>query len=202
MMKCTLPPRRTFPRRPPRRSFWDSCINMRPGVSPGPFLLPAIPAMKGTANREGAAVTTLVTAFTPLSGLLGGVLIGLSAVVLMAGLGRIAGISGIVGGLVGGAWLEGRGWRWLFVAGLLAGSTIVVLLGGFDPSTMTYSGDLSRIALGGLLVGAGTAMAAGCTSGHGICGLSRLSPRSLVATPIFMAMAIITVFITRYTSGG
>jgi uncharacterized membrane protein YedE/YeeE len=146
-------------------------------------------------------MTAYITEFTPLSGLLGGVLIGLSAVILMGALGRIAGVSGIFGGLLAGAWLDGGSWRPLFLLGLPAGAALTVLLGGFDPAAMVFAEDLSLIAVGGLLVGVGTALGGGCTSGHGICGIARLSARSLVATPIFMVMAIVTVFIMRYTSG-
>jgi uncharacterized membrane protein YedE/YeeE len=103
--------------------------------------------------------------------------------------------------LLGGAGLDGSSWRWLFLLGLPLGAATTVMLGGFEPAAMVFAEDLSVIAVGGLLVGIGTALGAGCTSGHGICGLSRLSPRSLVATPVFMAMAIVTVFIMRYTSG-
>lgn len=147
-------------------------------------------------------MTSYITQFTPIAGLAGGILIGLSALILMGGLGKIAGVSGILGTLLGGNWLDGGGWRWLFLLGLPAGAGLTVGLGGFDPAAMVFAEDLKVIAAGGLLVGIGTALACGCTSGHGICGISRLSPRSLLATPIFMAMAIVTVFIMRYTSGG
>ena len=143
-----------------------------------------------------------MTPFTPLAGLAGGILIGLSAVVLMAAYGRIAGLSGIFGGLLSLRFGEEFAWRAVFIAGLLAGAAAMPLLGFFDTASITFSGGPLVIAAGGLLVGFGTALGAGCTSGHGICGMSRLSLRSIVATAIFMAVAVATVFITRHVLGG
>lgn len=135
-----------------------------------------------------------MTEFTPLAGAAGGLLIGLSAVLLMGGLGRIAGVSGIFRALFTGA----AGWQALFLLGLLAGTILTALLGGFDPGTITFPGNPLTTVIGGLLVGAGTALGSGCTSGHGICGLSRLSQRSIVSTVIFMAVAVVTVFLFRH----
>ena len=142
-----------------------------------------------------------MTEFTPLAGLYGGILIGLSAVLLMGGIGRVAGLSGMFGALLG-RWKPENGWRFLFILGLLAGAILTALLGGFDPSSLAFPGNPLSTLAGGLLVGIGTALGAGCTSGHGICGLARQSPRSLVATAIFMAVAVITVYILRHVIGG
>lgn len=141
-----------------------------------------------------------VTDFTPLAGLAGGILIGLSAVLMMGGLGRIAGITGIFGALLG-RWTPDSAWRALFVLGLLAGAFLTAVLGGIDPASITFPGNPLTTAIGGLLVGIGTVMGAGCTSGHGICGLARLSLRSLVSVSVFMFFAIATVFMLRHVIG-
>lgn len=143
-----------------------------------------------------------MTEFTPIAGLAGGLLIGLSAVLLMAGAGRIAGLSGIFGGLFTTAWNSEMGWRATFIVGLLLGTALAAGLGAIDPASITVAGGPALLIVGGLLVGAGTALGSGCTSGHGICGLSRLSLRSLTATLIFMAVAAATVFVTRHVVGG
>ncbi len=142
-----------------------------------------------------------MTEFTPIAGTLGGLLIGLSAIVLMGGIGRIAGLSGIFGGLLTLNWNAEQYWRAIFIVGLLIGTAITALLGGIDIETIRFSGGPATIIIGGILVGVGTALGSGCTSGHGICGISRLSPRSIAATVIFMAAAIATVFITRHIIG-
>lgn len=139
-----------------------------------------------------------MTEFTPVAGLVGGALIGLSAVVLMGGIGRIAGISGIFRALITGT----AGWQALFLVGMLAGTILAVLLGGFDPDAMAFPGNPVTTVAGGLLVGAGTAMGSGCTSGHGVCGLARLSVRSITSTLIFMGVAGVTVFVLRHVIGG
>jgi uncharacterized protein len=139
-----------------------------------------------------------MTDFTPLAGAAGGLLIGLSAVLLMGSLGRIAGISGIFRAM----FTQVAGWQALFLLGLLAGTILTALLGGFDPATIAFPGNLATTILGGLLVGAGTALGSGCTSGHGICGMARLSQRSIVSTLIFMAVALIVVFLLRHVMGG
>jgi uncharacterized membrane protein YedE/YeeE len=138
--------------------------------------------------------------FSPLSALVGGLLIGVGAVILMLFLGRIAGISGIVGGLLG---LDRRecGWRLAFVAGLIAGPLGVGLIRGALPVITVDASSLLVIA-GGVLVGFGTRLGNGCTSGHGVCGLARLSARSLVATIVFMTVAAFVVFIERHVLGG
>lgn len=143
-----------------------------------------------------------MTEFTPVAGAAGGLLIALSAIVLMGGFGRIAGLSGIFGGLFTGSVGREFAWRAIFILGLLAGAALTAFLGAFDTASITFAGGPALTIAGGLLVGAGTAMGSGCTSGHGICGISRLSLRSIVATATFMAAAIVTVFITRHVIGG
>ncbi|QIN81796.1 YeeE/YedE family protein [Rubrobacter tropicus] len=131
--------------------------------------------------------------FTPVSGLLGGLLIGLAVALLLWLNGRLAGISGIVGGLVPGGARDGW-WRWAFVAGLVLGALAYVLVaGGADAVEVTAS--LPVLVVGGLLVGFGTRLGSGCTSGHGLCGLARSSRRSVVATAVFFGVAMLTVFV-------
>jgi uncharacterized membrane protein YedE/YeeE len=137
------------------------------------------------------------TEFTPFASLIGGLLIGSAAILIMVGSGQIAGVSGIVAGLLRSP-ENGSSWRIAFIAGLLGGAAIAVLAGLFDPGTVRFPATGLLAAIAGLLVGAGTSVGGGCTSGHGICGLARLSPRSLVATCIFMAGAFVVVFITRH----
>ena len=132
--------------------------------------------------------------FTPLASLAGGALIGLSAGLLILLAGKIAGIAGIVGGLVNGA--SDRNWRILFVIGLLASPWAWQLFAPLPDLTMVASTPWLIVA--GLLVGIGTRYANGCTSGHGICGLSRFSVRSLAAVGAFMASGFITVFIIKH----
>lgn len=128
---------------------------------------------------------------TALIPLLGGALIGLSAVAVMLFLGRIAGISGILAGVIAPT-AGDFDWRALFTAGLVAGGALVFAL---EPAAFTVAIDRSTPAIvaAGLLVGFGTRLGSGCTSGHGVCGLSRLSPRSLAATLAFMAVGMLTV---------
>lgn len=140
--------------------------------------------------------------FTPYSALLGGALIGLSAAVLLLFKGRIAGISGIAGGVI----LPEKGdipWRILFLVGLVVGGVLYQLF-GISPSVENIQPVTGKVGLilAGLLVGIGSALGTGCTSGHGICGLARRSVRSLVATLTFMLTAMITVFIVRHLVGG
>ena len=131
--------------------------------------------------------------FTPVSGLVGGMLIGLATALLMLLNGRIAGISGIVGGLVARKASE-VGWRATFAAGLLLGAVAYVLAtGGAFPVRVEAS--LPVMVAAGLLVGFGTRLGSGCTSGHGVSGIARLSGRSIVATLVFMGAAIVTVFV-------
>jgi uncharacterized membrane protein YedE/YeeE len=133
--------------------------------------------------------------FTPWASLAGGVLIGIAAAMLVLLNGRIAGISGIVGGLLRPRRAE-IAWRLAFVLGLFAAPLAMLLLG--RSATPRIDAGFGTLVLAGLLVGVGTSYGSGCTSGHGVCGLSRLSPRSLVATVAFMAAGMLTVFALRH----
>ncbi|WJR77073.1 YeeE/YedE thiosulfate transporter family protein [Bradyrhizobium sp. NP1] len=137
---------------------------------------------------------------TPWSGLLGGALIGLAAASLMLLTGRMAGISGIFGSLVSLA-PSNRDWRLAFVAGLIAAPLLAALAGAPLPRP-AINGNIILVAAAGLLVGFGSRLGNGCTSGHGVCGFARLSTRSIVATMIFMGTAIITVAVMRHAIGG
>lgn len=137
--------------------------------------------------------------FTPISAAIGGGLIGLSAVMLMLSIGRIAGISGIFGGLLDFSGEE-KGWRVAFIAGLILAPLIAGLIGHEMPSPQMPA-SWAIIIAAGLLVGFGTRLGGGCTSGHGICGVARLSVRSVASTAIFMVAAIATVAITRHVFG-
>jgi uncharacterized protein len=132
-----------------------------------------------------------------LQALEGGVLIGVAASLLLLGSGQIAGISGVLGSLV-----ERRpgAWRWAFLAGLVVAVLAVRFAGGKVPGQLDLGWPL--IVGSGLLVGFGTRLGSGCTSGHGLCGLGNLSTRSLVATLIFMVVAMITVFVVRHLLAG
>lgn len=133
--------------------------------------------------------------FTPGASFGGGILIGIAAAMLVLLNGRIAGISGIVGGLLRPL----RGdilWRLAFVLGLFAAAAGMGLAGALSAPRIEAS--FGMLALAGLLVGVGTSYGSGCTSGHGVCGISRLSPRSLVATAVFMLAGVATVYFTRH----
>jgi uncharacterized membrane protein YedE/YeeE len=136
---------------------------------------------------------------TPLSGFLGGALIGLASALLMLLTGRIAGISGIFGGLLT-ARASDRGWRLAFIVGLIA-APLLAALGGAAVAAPTMPASYVVIAIAGLLVGIGTRMGSGCTSGHGVCGTARLSTRSITATVTFMIAAIAVVAVTRHLGG-
>lgn len=138
------------------------------------------------------------SAFTPLAGTAGGLLIGAGAVLLMLGAGRIAGISGIVGGLFTPT--RGDGWRVAFLLGLCAAPWVYRLFATLP--SITVDASTPRLIVAGLLVGIGTRYGSGCTSGHGVCGLSRGSRRSFVATAIFMAAGFVTVYVLRHVVGG
>jgi uncharacterized membrane protein YedE/YeeE len=131
-------------------------------------------------------------------GILGGALIGLSATLLLWSIGRIAGISGIVNGL-GTAPRSDRAWRAAFLLGLMLAGGIAMQFLPYAPAR-PQTGSTSLLLLAGLLVGFGTRMGGGCTSGHGVCGLGRLSWRSLAAVLTFMATAIATVFLIRHVT--
>lgn len=137
--------------------------------------------------------------FTPVSAAIGGALIGLSAVWLMASAGRIAGISGILGGAITASSGD-RFWRWAFLIGLLIGP---ILIGLLRPDLLRADFPVTGplLIIGGICVGIGTQLGNGCTSGHGVCGNARLSMRSLLATLTFMATGVMTVFIVRIMTG-
>ncbi len=136
--------------------------------------------------------------FTPLASFIGGALIGLSAVVLMLLNGRIAGISGITAGLLSFSdAAPDRGWRLAFVIGLIA-APVVLALGGAGAPEISFVAPLPAMLLAGFLVGFGTVLGNGCTSGHGICGIARLSPRSIVATMAFMAAGFAATYLVQH----
>jgi uncharacterized membrane protein YedE/YeeE len=138
-----------------------------------------------------------MTEFTPWASLIGGAMIGLSAVLLMAWEGRVAGISGIAGRLLPPWTDDALPSRAGFLLGLLAAPLVVILATG-APIVQTVSSNIPLMVVAGLLVGFGSTWGNGCTSGHGVCGLSRLSARSFLATAIFMATAVLTVFVVRH----
>lgn len=134
--------------------------------------------------------------FTPLTALIGGLLIGLSATLLILCNGRIAGISGIVGGLLQRPNRSEAGWRIAFVLGLVLAPLLYGLV-AVQPVSQIDAG-WAVLVVAGVLVGYGARLGTGCTSGHGVCGLSRLAPRSLVATLTFMATGIVTVYVVHH----
>jgi len=138
--------------------------------------------------------------FTPLSGMVGGMLIGAGVLMFLALNGKIAGISGVVGGMFGGGSSQ-LPWRAAFIVGLIAGPFAAALITGAMPMPEMQA-EWPVLALAGLLVGFGTRLGNGCTSGHGVCGLARGSVRSLAATVTFMAVAAAVVFAVRHVAGG
>ena len=140
-----------------------------------------------------------MTDFTPIQSLIGGMMIGLSAVFLMALHGRVAGMTGILTGIIPPAAPDWP-WRAAFLAGAIVAPVIYLAAGGAIPFDVPVS--TAALAIGGLLVGIGVHFGNGCPSGHGICGLARLSPRSLAAVLTFMLTAIVTVFVVRHVIGG
>jgi uncharacterized protein len=137
--------------------------------------------------------------FTPVAGLAGGILIGIAATLTLWTNGRIAGISGILSGVIFPFKGETQ-WRILFLLGLVGGAGLYLIINGGMALEIQVSPLWSAVA--GLLVGFGTRMGSGCTSGHGICGIARLSRRSFTATTVFMVTAIITVFVSRHVISG
>jgi len=136
--------------------------------------------------------------FTPWASLAGGILIGLATALLLLANGRVAGISGILGGLL----RPSRGdiaWRVAFILGLFVAPLVWLTMRAMPPAQIDHSPAL--LAVGGLLVGIGTRFGSGCTSGHGVCGIARLSPRSLLATACFMTAGFVTVFVVRHVFG-
>jgi uncharacterized protein len=138
--------------------------------------------------------------FTPLSAAIGGALIGLAAVLLMLFLGRVAGVSGILGATLG-LGTGDRGWRIAFIAGLIL-APVAAMLAGYSVPAPQMPASWFVIITAGFLVGFGARLGGGCTSGHGVCGIARLSKRSLAATMIFMGTAVITVALMRHVIGG
>jgi uncharacterized membrane protein YedE/YeeE len=136
--------------------------------------------------------------FTPWDSLAGGILIGLATALLLLANGRVAGISGILGGLLRPASGD-IAWRLCFVLGLFLAPLVWLAMRAMPPAQIDHSP--AMLAAGGLLVGIGTRFGSGCTSGHGVCGIARLSPRSLLATACFMAAGFITVFVVRHVLG-
>jgi uncharacterized membrane protein YedE/YeeE len=150
----------------------------------------------GVARDRDLRTETRVGNFTPVSGLIGGLLIGFAVALMMLLNGRIAGISSIVGGLL----TPKSGdlvWRVAFVVGLLLGALAFILAVGGQTPVDVLASPLA-ILMGGLLVGFGTRMGSGCTSGHGLCGIARFSRRSIVATAVFFGVAMVTVFLARH----
>ena len=142
----------------------------------------------------------MTTAFTPIASFGGGALIGLAAVMLMLALGRIMGATGVLTGAILPTGPGDRGWRLAVLAGMVSGPLAYRLAtGGFPAIEAPVSTPM--LVFGGLLVGVGVTLAGGCTSGHGVCGLSRLSPRSFVASGTFMVATFATVYVVRHLIG-
>lgn len=141
------------------------------------------------------------TDFTPLASLAGGVLIGLSATLLMLTLGRILGATGVLAGLVRPASSADFIWRATLLAGMVSGPAVVWLARGEFPAVQIPNSP-AALMLGGLIVGIGVTYGSGCTSGHGVCGMARLSPRSIAATVTFMIFTAVTVYVVRHVYGG
>ena len=141
------------------------------------------------------------TAFTPWASLSGGVLIGIAATLLMLFLGRVMGATGVLTGLVQPASGPDFAWRAVLLAGMVTGPAVVWLITGEMPAVEVPI-STAALLVGGLIVGVGVTYGSGCTSGHGVCGMARLSPRSIVATLTFMVFTFATVFIIRHVIGG
>ena len=140
------------------------------------------------------------TTFTPLASLAGGVLIGIAALILMLFVGRIAGATGILAGTIFPSDAKDWGWRAAFLLGMVSAPTIAAMTALPVQPIVVPTGSAMLIA-GGIIVGCGVTLASGCTSGHGVCGLARLSARSLVATLVFMVTTGITVYLVRHVMG-
>lgn len=140
------------------------------------------------------------TVFTPLQSLTGGVLIGLSAVLLMGLMGRIMGATGVLAGFIAPTGLSDWTWRAVLLAGMVSGPAVVLLVTGQWPEVQVPM-PRTMLIIGGFIVGLGVTFGGGCTSGHGVCGMARLSPRSIAATLTFMLTTGITVFVVRHVLG-
>jgi uncharacterized membrane protein YedE/YeeE len=141
------------------------------------------------------------TDFTPLASLGGGVLIGLASVLLMANFGRVMGATGILAGFLMPTSRSDWGWRASLLAGMVSAPVLVWVITEQSVSVQVPVSTAAMI-IGGLIVGVGVTFGGGCTSGHGVCGIARLSPRSVVATLEFMIAAVVTVYVTRHVIGG
>jgi uncharacterized protein len=141
------------------------------------------------------------TAFTPWASLGGGVLIGLAAVLLMLALGRVMGATGILAGVFAPASTYDFSWRAALLLGMVTGPAVYWLATGAMPEVIVPA-SMPMLILGGLIVGVGVTYGSGCTSGHGVCGMARLSPRSIAATLTFMATTAATVYVVRHVIGG
>lgn len=141
------------------------------------------------------------TPFTPIQSLLGGALIGIAAVMLMGLMGRIMGATGILAGLVAPISVREWSWRAALLAGMVTGPAAILLMTGQMPVVQVPVA-IPMLILGGLIVGIGATFGSGCTSGHGVCGMARLSPRSIVATLTFMSTTAVTVYVIRHVLGG
>lgn len=141
------------------------------------------------------------TAFTPWASLTGGVLIGVASTLLMLFAGRVMGATGILAGLFQPSSREDFAWRAALLAGMVTGPAAVWLVSGEMPAVQVPV-STAALVIGGLIVGVGVTYGSGCTSGHGVCGMARLSPRSVVATITFMAFTFATVFVVRHVIGG
>ncbi len=141
------------------------------------------------------------TLFTPFQSLLGGVLVGIAAVMLMGLMGRIMGATGILSGLVTPTAMSEWDWRAALLAGMTTGPGVILLLTGQMPAVQVPV-TTPMLIIGGLIVGLGATYGSGCTSGHGVCGMARISTRSIVATLTFMFTTAFTVYVIRHVLGG
>jgi uncharacterized membrane protein YedE/YeeE len=170
-----------------RRDYSDAKLNPACGCAYSRGL--------STQDTKGDAMQIVMDIAAWQRGLAGGLLIGAAAATLLAANGRIAGISGVLGGLLSAQPSGGRRWRLLFVLGLFVGGLVTARLAGLQHTPV--AGSLAVTLIAGLLVGFGTRMGNGCTSGHGVCGIARFSRRSIIATLTFMGAGFATVFVLR-----
>ena len=141
------------------------------------------------------------TAFTPLTSAFGGALIGLSAVLLMLAIGRVMGATGVLAGIFAPSSWQDASWRIALLLGMVTGPTVYWLVAGQMPE-ITVPVSTTMLLIGGFIVGIGVTYGSGCTSGHGVCGMARLSPRSIAATLTFMATTAVTVYLVRHVFAG
>ncbi|MCC7321651.1 MAG: YeeE/YedE family protein [Rubellimicrobium sp.] len=142
----------------------------------------------------------MITTFTPLAATAGGALIGLASVLLMAALGRVFGATGILAGVLTPSGARDLDWRLVLLGGMMSAPLLWLAMTGAMP-VIDVPVSRNEMVLGGLLVGIGVTFGSGCTSGHGVCGMARLSPRSIVATATFMTFTALTVLVTRHILG-